>query len=112
MAFPFAAEEQAEAEDCRGGQCSLRSLLPQELQEQCDAAPHLMEYLHLVPVKDVGVPLYAEDLNRKHSDLDDPNLIYRVDDELFIHIFPDKEDARNFYIAIEPAMVQDLQPLL
>ena len=112
MAIPFAAQEEAEAEDCRGGQCSLRSLLPQELQEQCDAAPHLMEYLHLVPVNDVGVPAYAEDLNRKHSDLDEPNLIYRVDDELFIHIFPDKEDARNFYIAIEPAMVHDLQPLL
>lgn len=112
MALPFAVEAQVEGDDCRGGQCSLRSLLPDELQQQAEAAPHLMEYLHLVPIKDVGVPDYYEDLHRKLADLEAPNLIYRVSEELFVHIFPDTQDARDYYIAIEPAMVQNLQPLL
>jgi len=111
MSVPFAID--AEAEDCKNdSSCSLRSLLPDDLREQAEQAPHLMEYLHLVPVKDLGVPDYFEDINRKHSDIDNPNLIYRVNDEIFVHIFPDKEDARDYYVAIEPAMIQDLQVII
>ncbi len=112
MALPFAIEDGVEAASCEGAQCTLRGLLPDELHERAEAAPHLMEYLHLVPVKDLGVPDYYEDLNRKLSQLKEPNLIYRVDDERFVHIFPDPQDARNYYISIEPAMLQDIQPLL
>jgi flagellar protein FlaI len=108
---PFAVD--AEAEDCKNdSSCSLRSLLPDDLREQADQAPHLMEYLHLVPIKDLGVQDYFEDINRKHGDIEAPNLIYRVNDELFIHIFPDAEDARDYYVAIEPAMVHDLSAIL
>ncbi len=112
MALPFAVEARVEDGDCSGAQCALRNLLPDDLHEQAEAAPHLMEYLHLVPVKDVGVPDYYEELNRKLSDLEVPNLIYRVDDERFVHIYPDSQDARDYYIAIEPILVQDIQPLL
>lgn len=111
MALPF-AEDQAEAEDCGGSQCTLRGLLPDDLQEQAEAAPHLMEYLHLVPIKDVGVPDYYEVISRKLGDLEQRNLIYRVSDELFVHIYPDPQDARDFYIVIEPAMLQHMQALL
>src|SRR3990172_2585581 len=112
MGLPFATEVQDEAEDCSGAQCSLRNLLPDALRERADEAPHLMEYLHLVPIKDIGVPDYYEDLNRKAGDLEAPNLIYRVDEQRFVHIFPDMQDARDFYISIEPAMLQKIQPIL
>src|SRR3990170_139788 len=112
MALPFAVEAGTEAEDCRGSQCSVRSLLPDDLQQRAEAAPHLMEYLHLVPIKDVGVPDYYETISRKLSDLERRNLIYRVDDELFVHIYPDPLDARDYYIAIEPAMLEQVQPLV
>jgi flagellar protein FlaI len=111
VALPFAVEDD-EGQDCSGSQCSIRSLLPDALQEKAEGAPHLMEYLHLVPIKDVGVPQYFETISRKLSDLENKNLIYRVDDELFVHIYPDPADARDYYIAIEPAMLHDLQPLL
>ena len=104
MGLPFVIEERAEGEDCRGSNCMVRGLLPDDLQEQAEAAPHLMEYLHQMPIKDVGVPDYYEKLNRKLNDLDYKNLIYRVSDELFVHIYPDPQDARDYYISIEPAM--------
>jgi len=112
VALPFAAEAPADGESCGGSQCTVRGLLPDALQERCQDTPHLMEYLHLVPIKDVGVPDYYEQITRKLSDLEHRNLIYRVDDELYVHIYPDPNDARDFYIAIEPAMLHDLQPLL
>ncbi len=112
MALPFEIDENAEGEDCRGSQCMVRNLLPDDLQEQAEAAPHLMEYLHMLPIKEVGVPDYYETLSRKLSDLDHRNLIYRVNDEIFVHIFPDAQDARDYYISVEPAMVNDVQALL
>lgn len=112
MALPFAAETQAEGEDCSGSQCAVRSLLPDDLQEQAETVPHLMQYLHAVPIKDVGVPDYYEVIDRKLGDLEQRNLIYRVSEDLFVHIYPDPQDARDYYIAIEPAMLEDIQPLL
>ncbi len=111
MALPF-AEERVEEEACGGSHCTLRGLLSDELQERAEAAPHLMEYLHLVPIKDVGVPDYYEVADRKLADLERRNLIYRVDDELFVHIYPDPEDARDYYIVIDPAMLEDMRALL
>ena len=35
-----------------------------------------------------------------------------MDDSLFVHIFADPEDARDFYISIEPAMLEDISSIL
>lgn len=86
-----------------GGSCVLRSLLPPPLAEEANKAPHLMEYLHKIPVADVGVPEYFEKLDRKMGDMEDPNLIYPVGQGVYIHIFPDHSDVRNYYIPIEPS---------
>ena len=112
MALPFAVEAKEETEDCTGSNCSIKSLLPEDLQQEAEAAPHLMHYLHQVPIKELGVPEYYPEITRKLADLEQKNLIYRVNDELFVHIFPDPEDARDFYIAIEPAMMENLRPIL
>ncbi len=112
MALPFAVEAKEETEDCTGSNCSIKSLLPEDLQQEAEAAPHLMHYLHQVPIKELGVPEYYTEITRKLGDLEQKNLIYRVSDELFVHIFHDPEDARDFYIAIEPAMMENLRPIL
>ncbi len=112
MGLPFEVEEPADGEDCRGSNCMVRGLLPDDLQEQAEAAPHLMEYLHHVPIKDVGVPDYYETLDRRLNDLDYKNLIYRVNEELFVHIYPDPQDARDYYISIEPAMLENQRSYL
>ena len=36
------------------------------------------------------------------------NLIYQVDPDIFVHILADPEDARDTYVAIDPAMLEDL----
>jgi flagellar protein FlaI len=61
-----------------------------------------MAYLHKVPFAEFGVPEFYPEINRKMGDIKDPNLIYPVGSNTFIHIFPDAAEARSFYIAIEP----------
>jgi len=109
MALPFAVE--TDAEDC-GSSCAVRGLLPDQLQEVSEEVPHLMHYLHQVPIKDMGVPAYYETIDRTLGDLEQKNLIYRIDQHLFVHVFDDPEDSRDFYIAIEPAMLENIGELL
>jgi flagellar protein FlaI len=102
--LPFDAPEQID-DHAQGGvnvQCPLHNILPAELRERAENSPHLMQYLHKVPMADYGVPEYYAEASRKLGDIKDPNLIYPVGDDTFIHIFPDPNDGRNFYLAIEP----------
>ncbi len=89
----------------RGGatvQCPLHNILAPELRERAEGSPHLMAYLHKVPMAEFGVPDYYPEASRKLGDIKDPNLIYPVGDDTYIHIFPDPNDGRDFYLAIEP----------
>jgi flagellar protein FlaI len=110
--LPFSGEGTNDQHGAGVERCSLHSLLPPALQERTAEAPHLLEYLHQVPIAEVGVPEYYTELNRKLGDLKHPNLIYPVADDLFVHIFPDHEDARDYYIAIEPSSVGDVESIL
>ena len=69
--------------------CPIHNLLSPELREHADEAPHLMTYLHKVPLAEHGVPDFYPEASRKLGDIKDPNLIYRVGDNTYIHIFPD-----------------------
>lgn len=100
--LPFEAPEEIDDHSRGAAQCPLHNILSPELREQAEGAPHLMNYLHKVPMQEFGVPDYYPEANRKLGDLKDPNLIYPVGNNTFIHIFPDNAEARNFYIAIEP----------
>jgi len=110
--LPFSGEGTSHQHGAGAEQCSLHGLLPPALQERTAEAPHLLEYLHKVPIAEVGVPEYYPELNRKLGDLKQPNLIYPVGDGLFVHIFPDQTDARDYYISIEPSSVGDLESIL
>ena len=106
--LPFDVPEQID--DHKPGvassQCPIHNLLAPELRDAADAAPHLMAYLHKVPFSEFGVPDYYPEMSRKMGDIVDPNLIYPVKGGTFIHIFPDHNEARNYYIAIEPGTDQ------
>jgi len=110
--LPFGGEGTNHQHGAGAEQCSLQGLLPPALQERTAESPHLLEYLHRVPIAEVGVPEYYPELNRKLGDLKHPNLIYPVPGDLFVHIFPDVEDARDYYISIEPSSVGDLDLIL
>jgi flagellar protein FlaI len=102
--LPFEAPEQTDVHN--GGtsvQCPLHNLLSPELRDRAEQSPHLMNYLHRVPMAEYGVPEFFPEINRKMGDMKDPNLIYPVNGDTYVHIFPDAADARNWYIAIEPA---------
>lgn len=93
-------------------QCPVFRMLPKKLLKESKTKSHLRNYLHLLPVDEIGVPKYHETLDRSLGDLQDPNIIYPLDNGTFVHIYPDLGDARNYYVAIEPGMTEDLSTII
>ncbi|NQW23197.1 MAG: type II/IV secretion system ATPase subunit [SAR202 cluster bacterium] len=91
----------------KGKTCPVVKLLPKNLQEQVEISPHLMDYIHDLPIETIGIPEFHEVLTGKSGDMKNPNIIYPIGGGLYIHILPDPTDARNFYYAIEPGMSVD-----
>ena len=109
--LPFPCENTIDTHDGKQP-CTLIKLLPKSLREQAEAVPHLMDYLHMVPISKVGVPEFYPEVSRKLSEIEHPNLIYPVSDDAFVHIFPDLEDPRNYYIAIDPPVGVEIEDVL
>jgi flagellar protein FlaI len=110
--LPFPCENIVDDHKHGNGACALKKLVSKELLECAEAAPHLMDYLHMIPMAVVGVPDYYPQITRKLGDVQHPNLIYPVGGGVFVHIYPDVEDPRNYYIAIEPPLGMELEALL
>lgn len=92
--------------------CPVFKLLPLPLQKETKDNGFLLDYIHTIPVDEVGIPEYYQELNRKLSDLKNPNLIYPIGGGLYVHIYPDPTDSRDYYIAIEPGMLKDMGDLV
>ncbi len=92
--------------------CPTYRLIPPPLQEQCQKSLHLLQYLHTFPMDKMGIPEFTDKLNRGMSSIKDPNIIYPVDKNVFIHILANKEDVRNHYIPVEPSLTNKLDSLL
>ena len=92
--------------------CPAFKMLPEPLQEESKDKGFLLDYLHAMPMDEVGIPEFVPALERSMSDLSKPNLIYPIKDGLYVHVYPDDSDIRNFYIAIEPGMMLDLEDLM
>ena len=92
--------------------CPVFRMMPAKLKEHAEESPHLLEYLHILPVEKVGIPKYYDKLDRKLKDVKNPNLIYPIHGGLYVHIYPDTSTSRNSYIAIEPGMMEDLDSII
>jgi archaeal flagellar protein FlaI len=92
--------------------CPVYGELPPELQEQCQSKLHLLQYLHSLPITQVGMPQYYPKLNRNLKSVKNRNLIYMVDDEIFIHVLANTEDIRDYYIPIEPCLFGDVETMM
>lgn len=105
--LPFQPEEIDEEEDLYSNyeSSSLFRMLPANAKEYVAKSPHLLEYLQMFPVNLYGIPLFFSELKREVKSMENPNIIYPVDEFTFIHIFPDQEDVRNYYIPIEPSFM-------
>lgn len=73
---------------------------------------HILEYLHMAPLHEIGIPAFRSKLTKKLKDLKHPNLIYPVGNGIAMHIYPDKNDIRDYCIPIEPHLFKDLDDLL
>ena len=76
----------------------------QDLRIAALGAPHLADYLRDLTARGIAEPQYFSEITRKTAPGGKQrNLIYRVDDDIFVHILTDEEDARDSYISIDPA---------
>ena len=89
-------------------QCGLYKLLPNEMQEACHQSVHLLEYLHVLPIEDMGIPDYYEKATRKLGELKDKNLVYRASDDILIHVWSGAGEERDIYIPVEPTFGIDV----
>ena len=112
MALPFDTVNNADSHEGGQATCPLHGLLSEPLRERTEQTSHLMDYLHMVPIGEVGVPDFYPELSHKLGDIKQPNLIYPVAEHIFIHIYPDPQDVRDYYIPVEPTLVGGLGPLL
>ena len=92
--------------------CPMFRMLPESLQEESKKTEFLLEYIHGLAMEEIGVPEYVAKLERGMGDLKNPNLIYPIDQGLYIHVYPDPADVRNFYVPIEPGMADDNRDLM
>ena len=76
--LPFPCENVVDDHKDGNGDCALKKLVSKELLERAEAAPHLMDYLHMIPMAVVGVPDYYPEISRKLGEIEHPNLIYPV----------------------------------
>ncbi len=72
----------------------------------------MLRYLRSVPMEDVGIPQYHKKLDRSLRGAKNPNLIYPVERNIYIHILANVEDIRDYYIPVEPSTGEDLEVLL
>jgi len=90
----------------------LYKMLPANAKEYVKASPHLLEYLHTFPVNTYGIPLFLSELKKDLRKMESPNIIYPVNETTFIHILPDPDDVRNWYIPIEPSLLHNVNMMI
>ena len=103
-----------EAHDTDLRKCGLYRILPPEAQDYMamEKNRHVLDYQHMIPTDEIGIPAFYTKLDRKLGDIKHPNLIYPVGDQICIHIYPDKTDIRDYYIPIEPPLFKNFDALL
>jgi len=87
---------------------ALYRMLPANARDYVKEAPHLLEYLHILPVNTYGIPLFFSELKKDLRSMKNPNIIYPVSETTFVHILQDPNDVRNFYIPIEPSFLHNV----
>ena len=91
---------------------ALYKMLPANAKEYVKQSPHLLEYLHTFPVNTYGIPLFLSELKKDLRSMKSPNIIYPVNETTFIHILPDPDDVRNYYIPIEPSFLHSVSQMM
>jgi flagellar protein FlaI len=110
--LPFSSQGEAGSPQSNMSEGDFYQLLPEALQEACKQNKHLLDYLRLIPVSEIGVPGYFTKLTRAQGDLPQKNLIYCIADNVFVHMYSEPGGGRPIYIPIEPSLTQDMSQVL
>lgn len=110
--LPFEYNKLEITEDSDLTQSGLYQILPFESKNQVEESKHVLWYLQRVHLDAVGTPKFYPKLSRKMKEIKRPNLIYPVNQEISVHICYDKEDARPYYIPIEPFLFNNFDSLV
>ncbi len=90
---------------CDPDSCELVQQLPTALREVALRTSFLLRYLHTLPIAEIGIPVYHEELEGDDGDEENPNFIYKTNTGvIFMHVYPDPEGIRDWLIAIEPSV--------
>jgi flagellar protein FlaI len=108
MVLPFTRENKVDEHGDGFHNCEFFQTLPPPLQRVAEEHPYLFEYLHWLPIEEVGIPRYYTRLTKKMEDIKEPNIIYPLSDGIFAHVLIDDKDTRNHYIIIEPTLTMEL----
>jgi archaeal flagellar protein FlaI len=92
--------------------CPVYRELPLEFQELCQTKLHLLQYMHSLPLEEIGIPQFYSKINRSLKGVKNRNMIYQIDDEIFVHILANPEEVRDFYIPIEPSLFGQVEELM
>jgi len=92
--------------------CPTYQQLPALWQEKCQNSLHLLRYLRTLSLHKLGLPQFCEKLERSMGAEKNPNLLYPLEENIFIHILANSEDVRNHYIPVEPSLAEGLDSLL
>ncbi|ABE51347.1 type II/IV secretion system ATPase subunit [Methanococcoides burtonii] len=110
--FPFKPKKYEGHEHSEIKNSSLYKILSPEMKKEVENNRHLLEYLHILPIDTIGIPKYVSNLTSKYGDLEKPNLIYKTSDNTYVHIYPNKNGVRDYYIPIEPTLLIGVGNLL
>src|SRR3972149_5728771 len=74
------------------------------LVEVLKKTPHLLRYLETYTTQGNPLPIFTDQLKPEHKKLKEPNVIYPVSEQSFIHINPHttSDDGYMEYVIIEP----------
>jgi flagellar protein FlaI len=92
--------------------CPLFSKLPADFQKVCKENLHLLQYLYMLPLETIEMPNYYEKISRKLKGTKNPNIIYSVGGGVFVHVLANPEDIRDYYLAIEPSLIDPQESIL
>jgi flagellar protein FlaI len=110
--LPFINQGESGSPQNNMSEGDLLQLLPEALQEACKQDKHLLDYLRMIPVSEIGVPDYYTKLTRAQGDSAKKNLIYRIADNVYVHVYSEPGGGRPIYIPIEPSLTQDMSQVL
>lgn len=94
--------------------CGLYRMLPLEERKFLKKKEnrHVLSYLHMIPFEKIGIPTFYTELTRDLKKLKNPNILYPVGNGISIHICPDKNDVRDYYIPIEPILFKEIDLMI